>query len=241
MSFHNWFPDKWRNSAAPMLTEPGYFVPDNTVGTAFYIEYQNNVYAVTATHVLTKCNNPMLCYYDVQEKLQRISSKAFSDVVNLKWIDHPDGSIDISAIPFTVEDHMDIHVILESDWNILYDLDPDDKILHTGYPKQYGTTYVNGAIGYLPTILDGTVAFYDDDKIVTYTDGQGGASGGPLFMKGDNERPQLIGIAYHSVPTSVPEQNMTSSLPIHLLKPLLDSKQMKDQMSNYQKILRDNM
>ncbi|MGY5147889.1 MAG: hypothetical protein ACW9W4_07820 [Candidatus Nitrosopumilus sp. bin_7KS] len=239
MSSLEWFPTQWLKSAAPVLTEPGNIVPTDTEGTIFYVEYQNNVFAVTATHVLDACKNPMICYYDTGKKIHRISTSAFSDIVNLNWVHHPDNLIDISAIPFTVKDYMDIHVICESDWNIPYSIEPNEKIIHIGYPEQLGATYADGALGYFPIPLIGTVMFYDSDRIVTNTNGQGGASGGPLFVKSKSNFPQLVGIV-KSVPTLNPKQNKTLSLPISLIKDLFESEPMKKQVLDYQKFLKDN-
>ena len=229
----NWFPNQWLKSAAPVLTEPGKTVPQDNRGTVFYVEYQNEIFAVTAKHVLDACKNPMLCYYDSNRNIQRISSSVFSRIVHLKWINHPDDSIDISAIPFTVKDYMDINVIPETSWNLPCSLKPDDKIIHIGYPEQIGASYADGSLGYFPVALIGTVMFYNSEKIVTHTNGQGGASGGPLFVRTNSNIPQLIGIVYRSVPTSNPKQNKTSSLPISLIKDLLESEQMKKQISDY--------
>ena len=237
MSLPNWFPIQWLKSAAPVLTEPGKVVPDDNRGTVFYIEYQNVTFAVTAKHVLDACKNPMLCYYDSNRHIQRMSSSIISKTVNLKWINHPDNSVDISAIPFIVYDDMDINVIPETHWNLSCSLDPSDEIMHIGYPELYGASYADGTLAYFPVGLIGTVKFYDNVKIVTNTNGQGGASGGPLFVNNGSDMPQLIGIVYRSIPASDPKQNKTSSLPISLLNDLLESEQMKKQFSSYRKFL----
>jgi len=227
-----WFQHSLIKSAVSILNAPGKTI-DDVEGTGFLIQYENMTYVVTATHVWEKSPNPMIGHHDKEGIFQQISTEKLANYTHLHWIHHPD-ELDISIIPFPVQDYMDVKVILESDWNLQTNMKKDDLILHLGHPQGYGASYADGELAFFSVAMPGFYLSESSNGILTYSNGQHGASGGPLFFKRGNQNPQLIGIAYEIDPA--PDggyQNKTWSLPIHHIKKILDSDLMKQQVTKY--------
>jgi len=181
----------------------------------------------------------MIGYHKTDGTLEQVSSDKLSKITHLDWIHHPDG-LDLSAIPFSVQDNMDVQVIPESDWNLVTNMNKGNLVTHIGYPKGIGASYVDGSPAFFPIAMSGYVFSGNTNEIITNTNGQGGASGGPLFLKREDQNPQLIGIAFEAIQTRQGEfQNKTRSLPIHHIKKILDFEPMKIQVNDFEKLVRD--
>ena len=89
--------------------------------------------------------------------------------------------------------------------------------------------------------MSGVILSGNANEIITFTNGQQGASGGPLFLKRNSQNPQLIGIAYEVILTPNKQyQNKTRSLPIQHIKKILDSDLMKNQVKQFEKLVSDS-
>ena len=231
-----WFPNYLIKSGVPILTDPGLTI-DDVIGTGFLLQYGKVNYVVTAKHVLDDSVNPMIGYHQTDGTLQQVSSDKLSKIAHLEWINHP-GGLDISAIPFSVKDYMDVQVIPKNDWNITTDMNKGNPVTHLGHPKGIGASYADGSSAFFTIAMTGIVLRGDQNEIITYTNGQGGASGSPLFLKRDNQSPQLIGMAYEAILNHEREyQNKTRSLPIYHVKKILDSDPMKKQVTEFEKLV----
>lgn len=232
----DWFPNPLIKSGVSILTDPGLTIND-VIGTGFLIQHGKVNYVVTAKHVLENSVNPMIGYHQTNGDLQRVSSDKLSSIAHLEWINHPNG-LDISAIPFSVQDYMDVQVIPKNDWNLPTNMNKGDLVIHLGHPQGYGASYANGKLAFFPIAMSGTVLDGNQNEIITHTNGQGGASGGPLFLKRDGQNPQLIGIAVQAILTSKDQyQNKTRSLPILNVKKILESEPMKKQVAEFEKLV----
>jgi len=236
LSSEIWFPNPLLKSGIPILTDPGLTI-DNVMGAGFLIRYGKVNYVVTAKHVFDDSVNPMIGYHKTNGELQQVSSDKLSTIAHLEWIHHPDG-LDISAIPFSVQDYMDVQVIPEKDWNVATNMNKGDLVTHLGHPRGYGASYADGSLAFFPIAMSGHVIDGNQNEIITYTNGQGGASGGPLFLKRESQNPQLIGIAVQAILTPKGQyQNKTRSLPILNVKKILDSEPMKKQVTEFEKLV----
>ena len=234
-----WLPNHHLKSTVPILTDPG-LTTNDVEGTGFLLQYGNVNYVVTATHVLEKSVNPMIGYHKTDGTLQQVSADKLSKIAHLNWIHHPDGS-DVSAIPFSVQDYMDVTVIPENDWNLNAVTNKGNLVTHLGYPQGTGSPYADGSPAFFPVVMSGVILSGNANEIITFTNGQHGASGGPLFLKRNSQNPQLIGIAYEVILTPNKQyQNKTRSLPIQHIKKILDSDLMKNQVKQFEKLVSDS-
>jgi len=236
-----WFPNDLLKSAVPILEDPG-LTTNDVKGTGFLVRYGNVNYVVTNRHVIDNLKNPMIGYHIVNsdEPLQQVSTDKLSKIAHLTWINHPDGLLDLVAIPFSIQDNMDVKVIPESNWDKVTNMDKGDDVAHIGYPQGVGASYADGSKGFFAVVMPGKVSVGNENRILTQTNGQEGASGGPLFLKNKSGECQLIGIASIAMLTgNYQYQNKTASIPIYEIKKIFESESMKEQVNQFEKLVRD--
>jgi len=201
------------------------------------LRYKTANYVVTAKHVIENSRDPMIGYHKVDRTLQRTSADDLGKIAHLDWKFHPDK--DIAVIPFPIQDYMDVSVIPENNWNIPINTNKENEVMHLGYPQGIGASYANGTLAFFPIAMSGSILESNSDIILTQTNGQQGASGGPLFLR-KNQTPQLIGIVYEAVLSNGTYQNKTKSIPIYHIKEILDSDEITKQVNEYEKLVKDS-
>jgi len=232
-----WFPAQWMKSTLPILEDPG-LTTNDLQGSAFLLQYGNVNYLVTAKHVIEKLRDPMFGFHRINRKLERVSCHKFESILGLKWIYHPSG-LDIAAIPFPIKPFMDVAVIEEKYWINAYKVPTGEIVTHLGYPLGLSSQYIDDSPSFFARAMIGNVLTANTQNIITTSPGAPGASGGPLFMKENSTSGLLIGIVIRAGVLNRTFVDKTISLPTYEVEQTLKSKEMQEEVKNYEKLILD--
>jgi len=236
---NEWLPWYWRKSTFPILSQPAKTFND-IVGSAFLLHYEKIPYIVSASHVI-EMENPVIAFSKKDRQLVCISS-SFLQQAGLKWIKHPAG-FDLVAIPFhlplSLVRELDVLSITEDKWASQPKIKLGDEVAHLGYPQKGTSRYCDGSPCIFPQGMPGTIICLDGFEIIMRTAGAHGASGGPVFLRRENNSPLLVGVVtkenvfgQQTRPTEAKYLNKTTALIASLIKDILESEQMKEQYRN---------
>jgi hypothetical protein len=234
-----WLPQYLRKCTFPIFNQPAR-TSDDMIGAAFLLFYNNIPYIISAKHVIN-IDDPVIGFAKKDATVIGIKSSAF-EKVGLRWISHP-ADLDIAAIPFhlplNLVKGLDVKVIPVEMWVDQPRVKINNIVAHLGYPLKDHTIYTNGSPSPFPIAMPGVITNFEKLNIETKTAGAHGASGGPLFMKGEDDKPYLIGIAIetkmYGKSNNIKESNysdITKSIRISLIKDILESSEMLEQYKN---------
>lgn len=208
-------------------------------GSSFVLRHNHVNYIVTAKHVIEKLRNPCILFPTIDRKWQSVSTIDMSRELGLKWIYHPDG-LDLAAIPFRILKNFDFIYIDEEMWNIKYSYKIGDHVAHLGYPNGDHANYTDGTQAFFAIAMPGEIINIDESRITTRSDGEGGASGGPLFLsRGESISPVLIGVILEAVLNHSGQYTYkTKSLPIRNVIKIFETKEMINQVKAFENKLK---
>lgn len=230
-----WLPKEWRKCTVPILRQPAE-TTDHITGSAFILEYKQKLYIVTANHVVKSENLVMAFTKKTTEKVN-VNFPNYQKA-ELKWIKHPAG-LDIAAIPFylppELEKEIDFFPIPEAQWTHPK-IKIGDWVAHLGYPLTGTSNYLNKTPCYLPQGMPGRIIKCPKPYLIMKTASAHGASGGPVFLKVDNDKPYLIGVVIEARmkgnPLGIAKVQYleeTTALFATLIKDILESDEMVSQ------------
>jgi len=229
-----WLPKHWRKTTFPILREPA-SGPEDIVGSAFLIHYHEIIYVVSAKHVIDK--DSLVVMMPTKEKKMLPIPLAALEEAGAKWIPHPAG-LDLAAIPFpdALLKRLDVRIIGEDHWVTQTKIMKNSEVVHLGFPEQTHAYYEDGTPAPIPIGMRGRIIGFQGLSIQMKTAGAPGASGGPVFLKREGASPLLIGVATNikligkpTRPSEGKPLHETSTLPISLIKDILESKEMVEQ------------
>jgi len=234
-----WLPKDWRRCTFPILKQPAKTL-DDIEGTAFLLHYEKIPYIVTASHVI-EIENPVIAFSKKDKQLVCVSS-AYLQQAGLEWVKHP-ASLDLAAIPFhlplSLVRELYVLSITEDKWASQPKIKLGDEVAHLGYPQKGTSRYCDGSPCIFPQGMPGTIIRLDGFEIIMRTAGAHGASGGPVFLRRENNSPLLVGVVTKEIvfgqqirPTEAKYLNKTTALIASLIKDILESEQMKEQYRN---------
>lgn len=232
----------------PIVNESKRF-PDNLVGTSFLLNYDKVSFVVTAKHVLTDLENPIIQFTGKNEQNITVGTKAFNNY-GIDWIKHPNLDIAIlpSLLPTSVSKKITNHYIIQKNIIDISIIQEGTKIKHIGFGEK--------KIGYYekskkPFILKGTALGLFEEikngKIVVKSPARFGDSGSPLFLKTPTGG-GLIGVVTNAdTIVKVTNKNdgeytgKTTAIPINHVFEIINSEKMKKMISfAKKKILLEN-
>ncbi len=236
-----WLPRHWRLCTFPILKIPAKTSNDIS-GAAFLLEYQGIQYIITAKHVIED-NNYAFAFCKKNRKIISVKDSAV-EKIGAYWVNHPADNIDLAAIPFIIPDYLgkelDLLLIEEQYWNVSnIALHVEDEVAHLGYPERVTLRYTDGSPSVFPVGMPGRIIAFNKHMIVMQTAGAHGASGGPVFLRSKGNTPVLIGVVIRTKifgkitrPHDGKYRNETHALPISLVKGILKSAEMKEELEN---------
>jgi hypothetical protein len=236
---NEWLPWYWRKSTFPILSQPAKTLND-IAGTAFLLHYKKIPYIVTASHVI-EMENPVIAFSRKDRQLVCVSS-AYLQQTGLKWIKHPVG-FDLAAIPFhlplSLVKELDVLSITEDKWTPQSKIKVGDEVAHLGYPQKGTSIYRDGSPCIYPQAMPGKIIRLNQSDIIMKTASAHGASGGPVFLRRENDSPCLVSIVTearmfgkHTRPAEAAYCNETRALIVSLVKDILETVEMKKQYNN---------
>jgi hypothetical protein len=234
-----WLPKDWRKCTFPILSQPAK-TSNDIAGSAFLLYYRKIPYIVTAKHVV-EIENPVVAFSKKDKKVLGVSSSCLAQT-GLKWIEHPAG-LDLVAIPFhlplSVVEQLDVLSIKEDQWTPQPKIKVGDKVAHLGYPQKGTSVYTDGARSIFPQGMPGKIIRLSPLYLIMRTAAAHGASGGPVFLRRNNNTPFLIGIVVEAKIFGKPMRpeeseylNETKALPISLTKDIFETEEMRKQYEN---------
>ena len=236
---NEWLPKNWRKCTFPILSQPAKTFNDIT-GSAFLLHYKRIPYIVTASHVI-EIKNPVIAFSKKDRQVIGVSSSDLQQV-GLRWIKHSAG-LDLAAIPFHLPlsfvKELDLRSITEDQWTMPPKIKVGDEVAHLGYPQKGTSIYLDGSPSTFPQAMPGKIIRLNSPYFVMKTAGAHGASGGPVFLRRENNSPCLIGIVVEARmfgrrarPEEVEYLNETKAVTISLIKDILEAGEMKKQYDN---------
>jgi len=239
---NKWLPPIYRKCTFPILRQPAK-THNDIVGSAFLLHYRKIPYVVTAKHVIDVVN-PAIAFSKKDRQVLSVCTSALEQA-GLKWIEHP-ADCDIAAIPFhlplRIVNVLNIKLITEEKWIIQRKFKEGSWIAHLGFPDGGTSNFSDGSSSVFPQAMPGKIMkimIGTRARFVMETAGTFGASGGPVFLREENNTFSLIGITIketmlgkHTRPSEAEPLNKTTALPISLVKDIFESEEMVKQYEN---------
>jgi len=234
-----WLPKNWRKCTFPMLSQPAK-TSNDIAGSAFLLHYKKVPYIVTAGHVI-EMENPVIAFSKKDRQVVGVSS-SYLGQAGLRWIKHSAG-FDLAAIPFhlplSLVKELDVWLITENQWTLQPKIKLGDEVAHLGYPQKGTSIYSDGSPSTFPQAMPGKIIRLNPPYIIMKTAAAHGASGGPVFLRRENNTPCLVGIvtearifAKPTRPEEAKYLNETKALNVSLMRDILEAEEMKRQYEN---------
>jgi hypothetical protein len=185
--------------------------------------------------------NPVVVFNKKDRHFLGVSSRCLAQT-GLRWIKHPAG-LDLAAIPFhlplSLVKQLDVFAIKEDQWTPQSKIKVGDVVAHLGYPQKGTSVYSDGAPSIFPQGMPGKIIRLNPPYFIMRTAAAHGSSGGPVFLRRENNTPFLIGIIVEAKifgkPTR-PEEfeylNETKALLVSLTKDIFETEEMRKQYEN---------
>ncbi len=231
-----WLPAEWRKCTFPMLRQPAKTCND-IMGSAFVLSHERKSYIITAAHVIESGNISMGFTKKDTEKIN-ISLSEYQQG-RFKWVKHP-ANLDITAIPFEHCLQKELDLFYVNSGCIQNNLKLKDWVAHLGYPLKGTSNYLNKSQCFIPQGMPGPIIEFKrvEGKFIMHTASAPGASGGPVFLRGEDKKAHLIGVVTEARMTGNHLHNnhgaqyleITTALFASLIKDILESDEMKKQI-----------
>ncbi len=127
----------------------------------------------------------------------------------------------------------------EDKWTSQPKIKVGDEVAHLGYPQKGTSIYFDGSPSAFPQGMPGKIIRLNSPFIIMKTAGAHGASGGPVFLRREDNPPSLIGIVIRARmfgrlthPEEIEYLNETKALIASLMKDILEMEEMRKQYEN---------
>lgn len=165
-------------------------------GSGALVSHKEQLYAITAKHVVQNIPNPIFVYNSKSGYRIRLSTNKLTEKLGHEWVHHSDVNVDLSIIPFALTQEHDLKAMSSDSFQSFNNINDGDEVFFMGFP--FGLSQSERIT---PLIRQGCVSLkFEIEKIwrgIRYApktiliDGNvsAGNSGSPVFRKptfGDN-------------------------------------------------------